>query len=74
MAVDLKTGSSGLEVGQPTAILGAVSLDPNFVVGGASHRYAVGADGERFLVNAPVSTTTSTPLTVVLNWVAGLKQ
>lgn len=76
MAVDLKTGSSGLEAGQPTAILGTVSLNPNVGTGGAfgsaSHRYAVGADGQRFLVNVPVGTTTSTPITVVLTWTAGL--
>ena len=72
MAVDLKIGSSGLDAGQPTAILGAVSLNPIAGASGASHQYAVGADGQRFLVNVPVATTTSTPITVVLNWQSAL--
>jgi hypothetical protein len=58
-----------------------------FAIGGASgdgahplslnrHRilYAVKADGQRFLVNLPVGQDTSSPITVVLNWTAGLKK
>ena len=36
--------------------------------------YAVKADGQRFLVNLPVGQDTSSPITVVLNWTAGLKK
>ena len=37
--------------------------------------YDVSADGQRFLINtAPERTTTSAPITVVLNWTAGLKK
>jgi len=35
--------------------------------------YDVSADGRRFLVNTDVGEVASTPLTVVLNWTAGLK-
>jgi hypothetical protein len=34
--------------------------------------YEVTADGQRFLVNAPI--TAATPITVVQNWTAGLKK
>ncbi len=32
----------------------------------------VSADGERFLVNVPVIKSSSVPLSVVVNWTAGL--
>jgi hypothetical protein len=34
--------------------------------------YAVTADGQRFLVDAPIAA--ATPITVVQNWTAGLKK
>jgi hypothetical protein len=37
--------------------------------------YQVSPDGQRFLVNmAPVVDPTPTPITVVVNWTAGLKK
>jgi serine/threonine protein kinase len=36
--------------------------------------YAVTRDGSRFLINTPVEASNSAPLTVVLNWTAGLKK
>ena len=36
--------------------------------------YAVTADGQRFLINAVVETAPSAPLTVVVNWAAGMKK
>jgi dipeptidyl aminopeptidase/acylaminoacyl peptidase len=36
--------------------------------------YDVSADGQRFLVNTDVGEATSPPLTVILNWTAGLKK
>jgi serine/threonine protein kinase len=37
-------------------------------------RYAVSADGQRFLINTSPEQATSAPITVVLNWAAGLKK
>jgi eukaryotic-like serine/threonine-protein kinase len=37
------------------------------------NRYAVGADGTRFLVDTPMDEETAAPLTVVVNWRAGLR-
>jgi serine/threonine protein kinase/Tol biopolymer transport system component len=36
--------------------------------------YAVTADGQRFLINAAVETEPNAPLTVVVNWAAGVKR
>jgi hypothetical protein len=36
--------------------------------------YAVTADGQRFLINAVVDTEPNAPLTVMVNWTAGLKK
>ncbi len=41
---------------------------------GVRYQYAVTADGQRFLINtAPEQAQSSAPMTVVLNWTAGLK-
>ena len=36
--------------------------------------YDVTADGQRFLINTAPEQAASTPITVVLNWTAGLKK
>jgi hypothetical protein len=38
------------------------------------YRYAVTADGQRFLFLTPAGETASSPLTVVVNWAAELKR
>ena len=35
--------------------------------------YGVSRNGERFLINTPTKQTENRPLSVVLNWAAGLK-
>ncbi|HKE56219.1 MAG TPA: hypothetical protein VKB46_05950, partial [Pyrinomonadaceae bacterium] len=40
----------------------------------APNRYVAARDGQRFLVNSPVEQASTTPITVVLNWTAGLKK
>ena len=48
------------------------------MVGGGTPRsffdYAVAADGKRILINSQQEETVSAPITVVLNWTAGLKR
>jgi hypothetical protein len=34
----------------------------------------VSADGQRFLINASAENASSAPITVVVNWAAGLKK
>jgi hypothetical protein len=36
--------------------------------------YAVSPDGQRFLINTPAEVNNPAPMTVVLNWTAGLKK
>ena len=72
MAVEVKTGH-GFEPGVPKPL-----FDPRILSGGpnASFRYDVAADGKRFLVNSTYSAAENSapdPITVVLNWTAGLK-
>jgi eukaryotic-like serine/threonine-protein kinase len=42
--------------------------------GGGRYRYDVSADGQRFLINTALQQSISAPITVVLNWTAGLKK
>ena len=41
---------------------------------GSFHPYAVANDGRRFLIPVPTATSDSTPITVVLNWLATLRK
>jgi eukaryotic-like serine/threonine-protein kinase len=41
---------------------------------GRNDRYAVSADGQRFLINTAPEQSASAPIMVVLNWTAGLKK
>jgi Tol biopolymer transport system component len=73
MAVQVKTAPE-FEAGAPQPL-----FDPRIAAGAhpAWARYAVTADGERFLVNTIGAThegATSEPITVVLNWQAALKR
>jgi hypothetical protein len=43
-------------------------------VGAVNYPYDVTADGQRFLVNTLPQQVVSTPMTVVLNWTAGLQK
>ncbi len=43
-------------------------------VAGLRNRYAVSPDGQRFLINTVPEQAASAPITVVLNWTAGLKK
>jgi hypothetical protein len=41
---------------------------------GTRRTYAVSADGRRFLIAKPLEENAAEPITVVLNWQAGLKK
>jgi hypothetical protein len=66
MAVDIDT-STGFQAGTPRRLF---ATPPPFLNLG----WDVGADGKRFLFSAAPSGARATPFTVVLNWMAGLKQ
>ena len=64
MAVEVKANPSGLEFSAPKPLFDTHS----------QNRYAVTADGQRFLINKPVEESASAPITVILNWTAEAKR
>jgi eukaryotic-like serine/threonine-protein kinase len=69
MAVDVKTDGKLFQWERPRALF-EMRLGPESV----RSRYQVTANGQRFLVNVPLASAQSPPITVVTNWTAGLKQ
>jgi Tol biopolymer transport system component/predicted Ser/Thr protein kinase len=68
MAASVNGKGAGFEVG---------AIKPLFatrIATRGSYQYDVSADGQRFLVNTYPEQATSAPITVVLNWTAGLKK
>jgi Tol biopolymer transport system component len=66
MAVAVQTDST-LQAGRPQAL-----FEPRFFL--PVIPYTVLPDGQRFLVNTPLEEDNSSPMTVVLNWMAELKK
>jgi len=69
MAVDIKADASGLQVGTPRPLF---ELHVSNLPG--PPYYDVTRDGQRFLINVAGEETTPTPMTIVINWDAGLKK
>lgn len=69
MAVPV-TGGGAFEAGTPVPLFKTAISQPT----GIRNQYAVSADGRRFLIITPTREMQSAPLTVVLNWTAGLKK
>jgi Tol biopolymer transport system component len=67
MAVDAREGTAGLEVSLPTALFDVGESEPYV------DTYAVSADGQRFLVKAPVEGATPERIHVVTNWTSLLR-
>ena len=68
MAAPLKPGTK-VEAGIPRPLFRTpIVVDP------VRHQYAVSADGQRFLVLAPVGGQATAPITIVQNWTAALKK
>ena len=65
MAVDVKN-STGFEVGPPVALFLTHLRQPLSAMDFFS--YDVTADGQKFLVNTKVDTSSSAPVSVILNW------
>lgn len=67
MAVDMNLGPT-VTAGTPHPLFQAQAL---FLFG---QRYDVSADGQRFLMYSSSSSSGNVPITVVMNWWAGLKK
>jgi Tol biopolymer transport system component len=70
MAVAIHGNAGRFEAAAPRELF-STPLAPPVLTGNFGH-YAVSADGQRFLLAAPVEEA-PTPITVVVNWRAGLK-
>ena len=76
MAVEVTTGGAGsgaFKAGKPKALPVPSAAGLAMV---RSHQYDVSADGQRFLMRSArqEGSEASPPITVVLNWTAGLKK
>ncbi len=69
MAVDINADGQIFRSGVPKPLF-EVLLETDSL----RSRYQVAANGQRFLVNVPLESALSAPITVVTNWTVGLKQ
>jgi len=70
MSVEVRTSGTTFDHGSAKALFEAPVDAVNTA---ATNRYDVSADGQRFLVNASIENTGSAPITVVVNWLAGVR-
>jgi hypothetical protein len=71
MAVEVREGDR-LEVGASRALFR--TRTPPVASSATGIHYAVASDGQRFLVNSIAEDAGASPITVVVNWTAGLKK
>ncbi|MBI4470913.1 MAG: PD40 domain-containing protein [Acidobacteria bacterium] len=70
MAAEVRLKGATLEVGAVRALFITRPFDSGYT----GYPYDVTRDGERFLVNTAVETGASSPITLVINWMADLKK
>ena len=71
MSVDVKTGAS-VEAGAPTPLFLTHLRQPISAMDFFS--YDVTGDGQKFLVNSKLDTSSTAPLSIVLNWRAEMEK
>ena len=69
MAVDVRAGESW-QAGRPKALFRTHTPRTE----GPRNRYAVAADGERFVIDSIIDGENQEPMTVLVNWPATLKR
>ena len=72
MSVDVRRGAR-LEAGGPKALFQTPLRMPQPRLAHIAVQYCVTGDGKKFIFDGPVEES-SKPITVVLNWTAGLKR
>ena len=72
MAVDIKPGVSGFDAGPPSVLFVTHPRQPISAMD--FFTYDVTADGQKFLVNTKADTSTSAPLSIILNWSAEMEK
>lgn len=75
MGAVVNAQGSGIEVGavRPLFQTHAAAVSPGLYLRGA-YTYDVSADGQRFLINTPLAPGQTAPITIVVNWIAGLRK
>ena len=69
MAVDVNSDEPAFTYGKPSPLFEVrLEVEPR------RSRYQVAGNGQRFLVNIPLESTLSEPITVVTNWASGVKK
>jgi hypothetical protein len=75
MAVAVKTQGATFEAGVPQALFNVAGIPAGLVGPSArSREFVASADGQKFLVALQPTAQISNPLTIVVNWAAGLKK
>jgi Tol biopolymer transport system component len=69
MVVDVDTDEPAFRSERPTPL-----FEVRLEVDVRRSRYQVAGNGQRFLVNVPLESTVSEPITVVTNWASGVKR
>jgi len=69
MAVDVDADEPAFRSGKPAPL-----FEVRLEVDSRRSRYQVADNGQRFLINLPLESTLSEPITVVTNWTSGLKR
>ena len=69
MAVDVETDGQAFRFGNARRL-----FEARLQTESLRSRYQVAAKGQRFLVSVPLESTISAPITVVTNWMVGLKR
>jgi hypothetical protein len=78
--ISVKVNPTGptFEYGDPTELFDSGYVNFGHPGGGTYHTYAVSPDGQRFLIPRPETIgggeNASPPITVIVNWTAGLKK
>ena len=71
MAAQLQTEGATFGFGAPRALFEThISLKEDR----PGNQYAVSSDGQRFLINSTIESTVTTPISVVVNWAAGVQK
>jgi eukaryotic-like serine/threonine-protein kinase len=70
MAATVRAVGASFETGAPSRLF-SIPIVSGIVV---RDEYAVSADGKRFLVSRPPGNAAAAPITVVVNWLTGLKR
>jgi hypothetical protein len=66
-------GGAALEAGTPVPLFEAHMMNGPVVTTGFRAQYDVTRDGRRFLLNVPLEGELTAPVSVVLDWIAGLR-